>query len=163
MQATQLAMTSKFSDQYELSNLFALPVGIAGCPDQRTFWRCDLHVQNLHIEKVPRILYSAAADRSSLPSPLSSFDNLSYKVSWSPTSCHTDIAMTPKLDDIWYTRPKAERSGSIDSENSSQYSGKSGSSNGIPDGLQLRLVLDGRTCPPCSVRDFNVRLLYSHL
>lgn len=63
----------------------------------------------------------------------------------------------PKLDDLWYTRPKGERTPSIHSNNSSQISGRSSSSAGIPDGLQLQLVLNGQTCPPCSVRDFNVR------
>lgn len=64
--------------------------------------------------------------------------------------------MAPKLEDIWYTRPKAVREQSITSISSSQYSGRSGSSSGVPEGLQLQLVLDGRTCPPCSIRDFNV-------
>src|SRR5271169_4870410 len=67
--------------------------------------------------------------------------------------------MAPKFEDIWYTRPKLRKSPSIRSANSSQYSGLS-SNSGIPDGLQLQLVLDGRTCPPCSVRDFNVLFPY---
>ena len=66
--------------------------------------------------------------------------------------------MAPKFEDIWYTRPKPTRTPSIRSTNSSQYSNTTNSSGGIPEGLQLRLVLDGRTCPPCSVRDFNVHL-----
>jgi hypothetical protein len=61
--------------------------------------------------------------------------------------------MAPRL---WYNRPKAVRKQSITSIGSSHYSGGSGSSAGIPEGLQLQLVLDGRTCPPCSIRDFNV-------
>lgn len=64
--------------------------------------------------------------------------------------------MAPKFDDIWYSKPKAQRSPSIRSTSSSQFSGRTGSSAGIPDGLQLQLIMDGRTCPPCSVRDFNV-------
>jgi hypothetical protein len=71
--------------------------------------------------------------------------------------------MAPKLDDIWYTRPKAQRTPSIHSTTSSQFSGYTASSGGIPDGLQLKLVLDGRTCPPCSVRDFSVNALYRPL
>jgi hypothetical protein len=68
--------------------------------------------------------------------------------------------MAPKLEDLWYTRPKPGRTPSIHSTNSSQFSGRTSSSAGIPDGLQLQLVLDGRTCPPCSARDFDVS--YTH-
>lgn len=63
--------------------------------------------------------------------------------------------MVPNFEDIWYTRPIAP---SIHSVNS-QSSGTRSPGNGIPEGLQLKLILGGHTCPPCSVRDFKVQYL----
>ncbi|KAI1499993.1 hypothetical protein F5X99DRAFT_430067 [Biscogniauxia marginata] len=47
-----------------------------------------------------------------------------------------------------------------DKSNSSLNSGRSGASSGIPDALAFDKIINGGTCPPCTIRDFMNYLIY---
>ncbi|KAI0870785.1 hypothetical protein GGS24DRAFT_91794 [Hypoxylon argillaceum] len=47
-----------------------------------------------------------------------------------------------------------------DKRDASMESGRSGASSGIPDALTFDKIMNGGTCPPCTVRDFMNYLIY---
>jgi len=76
---------------------------------------------------------------------------------------------------LTYTRPKhmpkesiseasmvsdSESGNNLTNSDGSVKSGKSGSSNGIPESLNFDRIINGGTCPPMTVRDFMNYLIY---
>ncbi|KAL0938003.1 uncharacterized protein CTRU02_207734 [Colletotrichum truncatum] len=51
----------------------------------------------------------------------------------------------------------------VSNASSSMRSGKSGTPSGIPESLAFDKIIDGGTCPPCTVRDFMNYLVYIEL
>ncbi|KAI8627841.1 hypothetical protein F5Y19DRAFT_465484 [Xylariaceae sp. FL1651] len=49
---------------------------------------------------------------------------------------------------------------SDEKSNASLRSGRSGASSGIPDALTFEKIINGGTCPPCTIRDFMNYLVY---